>query len=355
MSLPHSIPRSTTYNGTISTIVESPVAVEFPKTDKPLLGQRTLLPETSKVVSELAKLPHSTKKPRPTSYHPGSMSSVIMASNSSSMTLLETSKLSSPVPIPLLSSSPIKALSLSDSDAPEAALSESPGSSSNVPVRKSNRRKSVVTPINVNGVLTSDLNSHENKRNSVLSYLEDKMDALELTNLHSPTRQVIPKLDTDLPTLLYSTPQIDQLPTFAVPTESPVMKDVVKDVEPATPVTVTSHRESSASRDHERNKENRDRDIREKEKKRNRFSILSFYGTSAEPVPPSASTPRRALEVSKNDNVLRPVKDHKASTIDAAINRRSISGSSTTYVNGKEVSAARKVMNFFKRRSVRVG
>lgn len=355
VSLPHGIPRSTTYNGSIGTIVESPVAGEFPQTDKPLLDQQALLPETPKVLSELAKLPHSTKKPRPTSYHPGSMSSVIMAGNSSSVTLLETSKLSSPVPIPLLSTSPTKALSLSDSDAADAGLSESPGSSSNVPVRKSNRRKSVVTPINVNGVLTSDLNSHENKRNSVLSYLEDKMDALELTNLHSPTRQLIPKLDTDLPSLVYNTPQIDQLPTFAVPTESPVVNDIVKELEPATPVTALSHRNSSASRDHERNKENRERDIREKEKKRNRFSILSFYGTSAEPVPPSVTTPRRALDVSKNDNVLRPIKDHKVGATDPAINRRSISGSSTTYVNGKEVSAARKVMNFFKRRSVRVG
>lgn len=379
---PHHLPqsyllRSSTYNGTIATIAESPSRAEFDKlqTDRlAILSQQT------------EKLPHSQKKPRPTSYHPGSMSS-FMTFNNNSSAILDYMKMASPsnLPVPFLSSSPTKSLYGPESvNSNENAILGSPVSLAAMPARSTTRRNSVVTPINVNGVLTGDLNSHENKRNSVLSYLEDKIEAMDLTDLGlgqyqpdpSASKQ-IPKLETKLPPPLHTTPRIDQLPTFAVPTDSPSYTE-----KEARPVSTPKEPKREASV--RRQKEERDDRTKEKDtKKKNRFSILSFYSSantssnsivnsSKKSLEPSsakkveAATARRP-ELSSGKKVLEPSNDANiASSVDqkrvgssssaqTAQSRKSTSGAPSPYVNGRDASAARKVMNFFKRRSVRIG
>lgn len=381
--LPHAgIPRSTTYTGTISTIVESPTASEHKIRDIPVPARGKL----SEALKDATKLPQSHKKPRPTSYHPGSMTSLMSLGNGSASNFFDYVKIGLPInfSVPqLISGSPTKndEFSLYESTAHGSPVSQTARS------RSMTRRDSVVTPINVNGVLTSDLNAHENKRNSVLSYLEDRMDALELTELHSPVRQHteegnaarsqrIPKLDTNL-LPPQTTPQIDQLPTFAVSAESPSEKVVYKlprkeeepqnpEVSPIggdakenkgenTPVSRTaSNRGVRASREITREQK--------EQKKRNRFSILSFYGGST-----NSSTSDVASHLQKKSGNLTadlsttdtPVKREQKRVESSSSHKTSQSkksgSSNSTYVNGKEASAARKVMNFFKRRSVRIG
>lgn len=369
------LPRSTTYTGTISTIVESPTNAEFDVTrHKEWFERNTHSPDLAKE----SKLPHAQNKPRPTSYHPGSMSSSLLTNTSA--TMLEYVKYSTPKNLAtpqFLSGSPTKS-TLSGESVDRAHL-RSPVTQSSAPTNRAHsRRNSVVTAINVNGVLTSDLSSHENKRNSVLSYLEDKMDALELTELQSPTRPLseqtlvtLPnlnlKLDTDLPPPKHETPQINQLPTFAVATESPKEREVVKDVVATAHTDKEKVPRAIAEAEvplRERNKENRE--IRET-KKRNRFSILSFYsnsnGSTLDDSSSIKSTGKNVLKPSNEANVahLSVAKEQKrvgsSSSGKSAQNRKSIAAGSASgpYVNGKEDSAARKVMNFFKRRSIRIG
>ena len=131
----------------------------------------------------------------------------------------------------------------------------------------------------------------------------------------------------------------------------------------------------SSSKYKDANKEN----IIKETKRRNRFSLLSLYSnynsstidTSTPPPstytpPPSTHTPRSAgaspasstkkiLEPSSEINV--PAKEQKridssSSTQSKKSNHSNSTGGSS--VNGKEASAARKVMDFFKRRSIRV-
>lgn len=369
------LPRSTTYTGTISTIVESPTNAEFDISKRrEWLENNAHLPDVTKE----SRLPHAQSKPRPTSYHPGSMSSSLLNNNFASK--LEYIKYTSPKNLAtpqFLSGSPTKS-TLSGESMDRAHLG-SPVRQSSVSSRQANsRRNSVVTAINVNGVLTSDLSSHENKRNSVLSYLEDKIDALELAELQTPTRSAsehtmvtLPpiglKLDTDLPPPKNETPRINQLPTFAVPTESPKEREVVKEVvaiENNDKATAQTKIETDVTL-RERNKENRE--VKEA-KRRNRFSIMSFYSTSntSSTLVDSSdvhTTGKKVLEPSNEANVSRlsTAKEQKrvgsSSSGKSAQNRKSIAAGSAngTYVNGKEASAARKVMNFFKRRSIRIG
>ena len=232
---PH-LPRSTTYTGSaISTIAESP-SKPSPATHLAVDNESNVTHHNTASSSnitnlkpnsssrESAKLPHANKKPRPTSYHPSSMSASLMSSNGSS--LQDYIKIPTPLlPIPqLLSTSPTKASPSSETSSPvfTDTNNSSPTMRSNASINS--RRNSVVTHVHVNGVLTSESNANhnENKRNSVLSYLEDKMDALELTELHSPLKSNKPGF-TDNASDTNITPQINQLPMFDGQTESPII------------------------------------------------------------------------------------------------------------------------------------
>lgn len=444
---PAQIPRSTTYTGTpITTIVESPTKRQDPHENSinsilPLapLSNRSNNSASSK---DSNRLPHSTKKPRPTSFHPSSMSSSLLASgNSSSTGLLDYIKIPSPISIPIpqfLSTSPTKS-------SPTSECSDLASTQNNSPTGKSafpSRRNSVVTHVHVNGVLSNENSSNHNspehnKRNSVLSYLEDKMDVLDLNDVQSSSPGKVETI----------TPQINQTPTFdtqgvsptialdnkrdlkdipqkEVPVESFVFENDVKEkdldviverVKEKSRETVSSiereqtpklkplehpllnksresqnnekpyeksHRRTrteprvdarselrvSASKYKDANKEN----IIKETKKRNRFSLLSLYSNynsstiDTSTPPPSTYTPRssgtspasstkKILEPSSEINV--PPKEQKridsssSSQSKKSNHSNSTSGSS---VNGKEASAARKVMDFFKRRSVRI-
>lgn len=419
--LPAQVPRSSTYTGTpITTIVETSVAA--PRT--PLNGTFTASPQSP----SSSKLPQH-KKPRPTSYHPLSMSSTTF---DAVMPLSDQVKIPSPLLhySSFLSTSPTRTSPISERDSdklPEADVS---------------RRNSVVTHVHVNGVLTDSLNTHENKRNSVLSYLEDKMESLDLTESHSPTKTA--KVDS-LDVSAIETPQINQQPTFDTQSESPISAKLPetelpneKEVEqptntsqetidtktesqesekPLTPVdqspvatpgsvtppsdvdvlphlapalsphsvraqaaqdeavrqiesakeardaarkvsraqsvkkrdvsrqnsvsrTPSDAKARQAARSRDSNKENRDT------KKRNRFSILSFYSTYE-------TTPKKVLEPSSDANVIKPDKEKRLASSDTT--RRQLVAPADPSANGKEASAARKVMEFFKRRSIRIG
>lgn len=374
---PATLPRSTTYTGTISTIVESPTNADFSIQRRKDWLERSA-DTSADLAREMVRLPHSEKKPRPTSYHPGSMTSSLL-NGSSALAVLDYVKIATPnsIAVPqFLSGSPAKSTVSIDSTATDRARLSSPGPQTSVPTRRSaTRRDSVVTAINVNGVLTSDLNSHENKRNSVLSYLEDKMDALELTELHSPSRVTsvatlalpapILKLDTELPPPQHHTPQIDQLPTFATATESPKEKVVVKEqiTEKKPSKEETAHYRTRASADIARRERNKENQEAKEAKKRNRFSILSFYSNSnaSATIMESASvnsSGRKVLEPSNEANIQHKEQKRIGSSSlgKSAQLRKSIAAGTANgaYVNGKEASAARKVMNFFKRRSVRI-
>ncbi|KAK6456855.1 uncharacterized protein RJT20DRAFT_134159 [Scheffersomyces xylosifermentans] len=450
---------TTTYTGSvISTIVESPTK---PQQNESIIahisGNGTtpspsqnnnfcgLLPPSSQSpgihsgTSSPSRLPHSHKKPRPTSYHPSSMTSSLMSNSgfngagSGSSVLLDYIKMPSPItnlPMPqFLSTSPTKASPVSETSSEMASSCGSPVGRSPRTANNS-RRNSVVTHVHVNGVLSNDTvvpssNSPDptNKRNSVLSYLEDKIDTLELKSF-----QQSQQLQSD------GTPQINQSPIFDTQT-SPSSKgeekedekenkdvemqdaegqntsdttvagadsdsiekfcpleNVIQEKYPESvkPIDVAvsaplrgsrgpertgsthSRKESSlsAARDKEYYKENKE------SKKRNRFSLLSFYSTynsstsnvsslsnstavntitntshDSNPVPV-----KKILEPSSEANVAKSSKDQKRinSSSSSHSKRSSISISTSSTANGKEASAARKVMDFFKRRSVRI-
>lgn len=482
---PH-LPRSTTYTGSaISTIAESPSKPD-PSTppisqneayDKPEsnIGIANLKPNSSS--RESARLPHKNKKPRPTSYHPSSMTASLMNSNGS--LLQDYIKIPSPLlPVPqLLSTSPTKSSPVSEvsGQLPETN-SSSPKSAIRSTTSINSRRNSVVTHVHVNGVLTSESNTFnsENKRNSVLSYLEDKMDALELTELHSPVKNSKPVFSDNTPDSNI-TPQINQPPIFDGPNDSPVAqssnteleqqlngqsdeteKENIKDqaaqsaiannvinteyfkvsdeaekvaqkvhssyeqqpVEIENNIQETHQEPTNKSEKHigevpytiqnqiletpitdfdpianlsDLEKENFDRrqintknevsgDVtkvtkeQRDNKKRNRFSLLSFYnnynGSSSSNVT-IQQTPARSGSHNSNKRVLEPSLEQNTPTATPE-QKRNVSNSSgktsnskksnnsgttshTSANTGKEASAARKVMEFFKRRSVRIG
>lgn len=350
--------RGATYSGAIPTIAESPTNAEFPhKKDQPLSE------------AKVPRLPHTQKKPRPTSYHPGLMTSSLMNGGAISGNVLEYMKIGNP---PFLASSPPK----NTSSETVESYQGSPSLSHSIRPRTS-RRDSVVTPINVNGVLLKDLNSHENKRNSVLSYLEDKMEQLELSELpNRPTFpendkkdsfQLIPKLDTELPTSR-QTPQIDQLPTFATATDSPILGDNESQNPPeqllngVTPEQGDNGKTNEKARPARQDRENLDSAIVKEAKRRNRFSLISFYSSfnesstqiDSKPAHPTNNGRRILDDLSNHPNVNKEKRVESGSSSKSSQSRKSsLSQANGTYVRGKEASAARKVMNFFKRRSVR--
>lgn len=377
---PVHLSRNSTYTGTIPTIAESPTTAE-------LGGQPRAL------VMPIERLPHTQKKPRPTSYHPGSMSlSFILYNNNSTSTVpdfVRTSTSSAHNYSQYLLSSPTRTLHGIDS---AVSITDngngSPVLLASVPHRSS-RRDSVVTAINVNGVLSNELASHENERNSVLSYLEDKMDTLELSELHSPTRiplddsdlpvirgiPQIPKLQTHLPQPGKATPAIDQLPKFAVPTESPVIAQsdslllskpeeshTVLEGSPRTNLSKLENKEPQKLREAASVVPARpvmgSKEAQE-QKKRNRFSILSFYGASSFSSYNLANETENVPQDSPNNAENRERRRVESSGSTNSQLRRPMSmispNTNTTQANAKEASAARKVMNFFKRRSVRIG
>lgn len=468
--LPHAhISRSTTYSGTISTIVESPT--------KSTANEQKFTSLIENLPASSSKLPHNTKKPRPTSYHPSSISSnLIQTSNSNgeingSSHLFDYIKIPSPInlPIPqfLANSSPPKNASLDGSII--SSPNNSPGSNSNI--SRASRRNSVVTHVHANGqMLTTDLvsnsltnlNNHENKRNSVLSYLEDKIEGLELgLNAETPKINQNPVFDTEVssPVELKQEPNVE--PTINEVTSSAVSAPenrteipIPEIAEPRSPAEINtenvtpvpSHemnnesqilpelrsklenqllnnssieprldalelvdnkpttlnkpsdnnsssnqsvksktRSRSVSRTHSVKKSNdyskakpptkiptptpRVKDTSNKEnrdaKRRNRFSILSFYSTysssssnlvnngSSEHMETSS---KKVLEPLSDSNVNKPVIDKNQKRINSGSSSSSKKSASTasTNVNGKEASAARKVMDFFKRRSIRI-
>ncbi|KAI5950757.1 hypothetical protein KGF54_003831 [Candida jiufengensis] len=416
---------------TISTIVESPTKPQHSFDQQQGRTTPILLPP-----KEFAKLPHATKKPRPTSYHPSSMSS-IMPTYKEIIKLPNNSNNSTNSVTQYISTSPPKEIFNAERS------------------QQSSRRNSVVTHLNVNGVLTKEHHqiindSPDNKRNSVLSYLEDKIEALDLTDSHShsPTKEQSPlsavepvtskdneepvkeendvetekvEVDTKLVEIENETDNKDKeveqkqetpVEELPAPVEEYIEKlasqtsDILDTPAPATepkdkspkptmiipkPTTKVSRRHSIISRrsistnKSDENKENKEI-ISKEAKKKNRFSLLSFYSTynnNSSNVSLSSSTnkdiltsntniqgsskPRKALGPSNESNI------PKQSTTSSKQQRVNSSNSSTSTKrqsilevpqsnnsNGganrnnetKESSTAKKVMDFFKRRSI---
>lgn len=107
-------------------------------------------------------------------------------------------------------------------------------------------------------------------------------------------------------------------------------------------------------------------------KKRNRFSLLSFYsnynGSSSSnvvlqqaPTSNVSHSGKRILEPSLEQNVPTQPQDQKRNVSNSSgksSTSKKSNNSGTAHIssnNGKEASAARKVMDFFKRRSVKIG
>ncbi|EGW34425.1 uncharacterized protein SPAPADRAFT_59857, partial [Spathaspora passalidarum NRRL Y-27907] len=377
-----SIPRSTTYTGTpISTIVESPTKV---REGNDVVKAPTLTPITFSAHSA-SKLPHATKKPRPTSYHPASMSSTFNNNSSSSNNSSNNEYIKMPKP----------------TNVPIAQyISTSPPKSEHSPTKEApSRRNSVVTHVNVNGVLSNQSstilsNSPNTKRNSmVLSYLEDKIDTLELTESHSPTKDIVPAandnieyvkddskdetqtscveksnetvdviVDNEARSSRESTPQSnppspptdDEMTVPIVPIEEYIEKPQVVErpakAEQDFPSAKSLERRNTTSS--RRDKYNEDKENRE-QKKRNRFSLLSFYSYQSSNASVHSKETRKVLEPSNDMNTSSSSSISKrisSNSSHGSSKRTSISTSSTS--NGKEASAARKVMDFFKRRSI---
>lgn len=441
--IPAPLARSTTYTGTpISTIVESPTRLTFDRPAFEYVEPQQPLEQPFTHMSAHNRLPQ-TKKPRPTSYHPSSLSSSMGSGNSSNALLFDYFKIPAGVNLPYSNNvSPTRGSPTSDTSltfTSENVLLGSPVSKDRSSTSLDSRRNSVVTHVHVNGVLTSEMSSHENKRNSVLSYLEDKIDGLDLDMDERAEQE-----DTTI------TPQINQAPMFDSQVVSPEQPEKEVEAREATEATETatetevspkqekvpeerkleetsqpdslvesevypderepivfiedhygpkeksseaiqivkerSHetgdsdillvkpepkakghsrgksvdtqsvaskrekRRDQVHQVHQENKENRDA------KKKNRFSLLSFYSTynasssSVNYIPPP--TNRRALEPT-SDNHSNETGLSKGSTMKRP---PASSGSTSTASSGssKEASAARKVMDFFKRRSVRI-
>lgn len=322
-----------------STIIST--IIELPKRN-PLMEikDNPLPPPTTQ------KLPHQPKKPRPTSYHP---------TNSSYSSL--DYKVPSPINIPIAQflpntsnttlnlNNPISINSRSNSynnSPPKLNLSTKssattsaspPKNFSNVSISKTNtngsgnggnyspiktemdsislqsRRNSSVTPINVNGVFNGD-----NKRNSVLLYLEDKIGTYELS---------------------------ESLENLSLKKDDKT--EVAQDLQ--EPVKVK--REKSVNK-------------KKADKKRNRFSLLSIYSNYSDnssstslnisPKEPKDKEPKAKESKSKEAKV-KESKPIQKMPKDYNKENKVVGKPDKT---NKEISAAKKVMDFFKRRSIRV-
>lgn len=367
----------------------------------------------------LKVLPHSHRKPRPTSYHPSSVSSSLMGVNNYSpsmfpdyiktpTSLLATNGTKSPK-----NSSPVKEASV-------YSYFHASGSSSTLGIKSElahpSRRNSIVTHVNVNGVLAGDTYPTENKRNSVLSYLEDKIDALDLVehqrkpslNIEgneslcttTPKIDQIPKFDTNLspngqPTPMNNT-RVSKSNEFASNSEKNEDGEYVRDnslltrkierdessqlggehvnsKESSSNVDVTSEANYSNIKS-QTEKENIDKEKEKAKesskntKKRNRFSLISLYnnynGSSSSVVVQAASksdtkSSKRILEPSNDANVpvryARELKRVGSNSSKESNSNRSNLENTQSSTSVKQASAAKKVMDFFKRRSVRIG
>ncbi|KAI5969309.1 FAP1 [Candida margitis] len=235
-------------SSTISTIVESPTKPTGTLSGSNAVPAPTLPPITKLLPpKEFAKLPPAAKKPRPTSYHPSSMTSSLISPSPVTISYKDIIKF--PATTSNISYSNSMTQYISTSPPKEAVMTDSRPASS--------RRNSVVTHVHVNGVLSKDNlpghNGHsgynlspENKRNSVLSYLEDKIEALDLSESihHSPTKsnksvekvEVGEPIDKVMPTELASNEEEDK--------ETP--SEVAKSQDEST-VTASSPEENQAT------------------------------------------------------------------------------------------------------------
>lgn len=445
--------KTANYQGTISTIMESsPQTIESTTntTNTPTAtgsvgpSSPPTLPPTPQLASptpkDATKLPH--KKPRPTSYHPLSMSSNIMMSSSTpNQQVLEYMKIpSSSTLSQLFSNSPPKALapvSETSNDTPQNTRPNSTIITNNSVSNEDHiistsphktRRDSVVTHVHASGEL-SNHNSPEfnSKRMSVLSYLEDKIDHLELGNssetIVTPQINQQPTFDTNLSPEQKSTTNEEKEAHSDNPSyntnqketsekqetqQEPLVAETHKSEQEVSNNDVASKQESDGVKhlhseslqpndsaetltetqpnnnvveSTEKNIKNKSSEAKllrkqlvrdcDKEnteaketKKKNRFSLLSFYNTGYPSSGSSASLiggttepeHKKILEPSNEANIANS-KDKWASSSSLSSSKRSskTTSTSTSTVNGREASAARKVMDFFKRRSVRIG
>ncbi|KAI5966739.1 uncharacterized protein KGF55_000148 [Candida pseudojiufengensis] len=390
---------------TISTIVESPTKQEYIFNQQ---QQKTpiLLPP-----KEFSKLPPSTKKPRPTSYHPSSMSSNM----SIPLTYKEIIKL------PNNSTNSVTQY-ISTSPPKEIFNATSSGNNGNINNQQQHsRRNSVVTHINVNGVLSKENHHHHplqndspdyNKRNSaVLSYLEDKIDVLDLNESHPQIKEnKVEKLDesnagevndTDLkhnekedddkdkeneelppPIEEY----IETLPKHSIQDSKESLPEIIKpepkfskqqkeQQQPPRLVSSTSTSTSSSittnpkqqskinkrhsiisrksiqtNRSYDENKENKEQ---KEQVKKNRFSILSFSSSTNNNNNSNISTKsRKALEPSNDSNISKSSITSKRHSIIGSNSQNSTRGNNNNSNEIKESSTAKKVIDFFKRRSI---
>ncbi|CAN3484762.1 serine/threonine-protein kinase Kin4p [Diutina catenulata] len=294
------------------------------------------------------RLPH--QKPRPTSYHPSSLSSSLLTD------LYKTNN---------LSTSPTKAPPSSQTTDENASPERSPKS----------------------------------KRNSVLIYLEDKIEQLDL---RSEVAQVaappVPSKEGSATAAAishfnrlsasYATPP-PPVPVKDSPKPPPVPpKDRSKrasqfgasspSAPPVSQPNSNNYRSSVLPRRAQSTRETKSRsssgasgddDKENNPKRKNRFSLLSFYSgynSSSQSISALAketkpSTPLVATAPAAAKRPLEPNSDHNISptakrnvSMSSTGSKRS-TGSTASSVQGKEASAARKVMDFFKRRSVRLG
>lgn len=347
-------------NDIISTIIE------LPKRNP--LSEIKPTPQLAASASNSAKLPHQSKKPRPTSYHPA-----YYPSNS----LLEY-KAPSPINIPISQflsntsntsghsiSPPKLALSakssstVSSSSPPKISTSASNAanypSMTNVPDIKSNdsnmslnvannsptkseidsislhsRRDSSVTAVNVNGVFNSD-----NKRNSVFLYLEDKIGNFELNESLEDVTQDSTKVSESSKTL-----QGDDDQDINSKLESINIEDTGKDKKNIADENIKI--EKLARKEKIKEKENKSR--MDERKKRNRFSLLSIYSNYSEPSHSSASV----NQIPQNPSYITKPMTNSSTSSNSTVTDDKFKKSN------KEISAAKKVMDFFKRRSVRI-
>ncbi|KAI5948772.1 hypothetical protein KGF57_005170 [Candida theae] len=374
----------------IPTILESPTKTTL---ESPIAA----LPPTTKLLppKEFSKLPPAAKKPRPTSYHPSSMTS--------SMT-------TSPVTISYkdIIKFPATNANIAYPNSMTQYISTSPPKENVMtpdsrPI--SSRRNSVVTHVHVNGVLSKDNlvghgglsgynSSPDNKRNSVLSYLEDKIEALDLTesvhpsptksskssvvervgnvsnekegqvevasNAEEPTKegnvdtksdvQEDGKSDDDQDTK--ADEGNDQLPApveeyIETPKVTNNVDDLSKvasrpsDTKAAKSVVEVDRKPSTSRRAHEENKENREH---REAKKRNRFSLLSFYSSYHSS---SSNVSLPAGKDGSNGSVTNAANSTAPTSLSRDNNKRDISGTTVSSIGStaiKPKTKTRKVL-----------
>lgn len=223
--------RANGYSGSnISTITESPAQLQGSAPERNVDDisptRKELEIPNSSSSNTISRLPHHNKRPRPTSYHPASLSSslaTVPTSNESEGSsqmygMTDYWKSPSSLAIPLLSGSPTKSPPF-EGVSNDYVLSGQPSPTRTGSINS--RRNSVVAHVHVNGVL---LNEEPNKRNSVLSYLEDKIEGLDLC----PSIEKKISNNAEKKEGMIITPQINQPPIFDSQTSSPEVKAEVE-------------------------------------------------------------------------------------------------------------------------------